>query len=144
MTDLPDTSPNLGLPFYQTKQDEFEVQHNEALLMLDALVMLAVKDRDLSAPPGSPALGDRYLVKPTGTGDWAGNDDRVAQYDTGGWNFYAPQAGWTCYVQDEGTLLAWNGTAWVAALDGSGGRQRLSADRAYYVRADGSDSNDGL
>jgi len=117
MTDLPDTSPNLGLPFYQTKLNEFEVQHNEALLMLDALVMLAVKDRDLSAPPSSPALGDRYLVKAVGTGAFAGKDNRIGQYDTGGWNFYAPQEGWTCYVQDEQVLIAWDGTAWQPALD---------------------------
>ncbi len=122
MTDTPDTSPNLGLPFYLTKLNEFEVQHNEALLMLDALVMLAVKDRDLSAPPLSPALGDRYLVKATGTGDFAGNDNRIAQYDTGGWNFYAPQVGWTCYIQDERVLLdvERNGMG-AAALDVLGG-----------------------
>jgi hypothetical protein len=104
------------LPYYQTKQNEFEVQHNEALSMLDALVMLAVLDRDLSAPPSSPALGDRYIVNPTGTGDFAGNDNRIAQYDIGGWNFYAPKVGWTCYVQDEAVLLMWSGTAWVNAL----------------------------
>jgi len=115
MTD--DISPNLGLPLYQTKQDEFEVLHNEALSMLDALVMLAVKDRDLSAPPLSPALGDRYLVKATGTGDFAGMDDRVAQFDIGGWNFYAPLPGWTCYVQDERLLLVWDGDSWEPALD---------------------------
>src|SRR4029079_13799701 len=107
MTD--DISPNLGLPLYPTKQDECEIQHNEALSMLDALVMLAVKDRDLSAPPLSPALGDRYLVKETGTGELDGLEDRVAQFDIGGWNFYAPLPGWTCYVQDERVLLAWDG-----------------------------------
>jgi len=120
MPDSPDISPNLGLPFYQTKQNEFEVQHNEALLILDALVMLAVIDRDLAAPPASPTVGDRYIVKAPGTGDFAGKDDQIAQYDIGGWNFYAPQAGWTCYVQDEQVLLAWDGSAWAAALGGLG------------------------
>jgi hypothetical protein len=117
MTDTPDISPNLGLPFYQTKQNEFEVQHNEALLMLDALVMLSVIDRDLSAPPSSPAIGDRYLVKPVGTGDFGSNDNRIAQYDIGGWIFHAPRPGWTCHVQDEATLLVWDGAAWQPALD---------------------------
>jgi len=117
MTDASDISPNLSLPFYQTKQNEFEIQHNEALLMLDALAMLSVIDRDLTAPPDSPAQGDRYLVKATGTGGFAGQDNKVAQYDIGGWNFYAPKIGWTCYVQDERALVAWDGTAWVAALD---------------------------
>jgi hypothetical protein len=123
MTD--DVSPNLGLPLYQTKQDEFEIQHNEALSMLDALVMLAVKDRDLSAPPLSPALGDRYLVKAPGTGDFAGMDNRIAQFDIGGWNFYAPLPGWTCYVQDERMLLAWDGDSWEPALDVLSGMAEL-------------------
>jgi hypothetical protein len=123
MTD--DISPNLGLPLYQTKQDEFEIQHNEALSMLDALVMLAVKDRDLSAPPVSPAAGDRYLVKATGTGDFAGMDNRIAQFDIGGWNFYAPLPGWTCYVQDERMLLAWDGDSWEPALDVLSGMAEL-------------------
>jgi len=109
MTDTSDMSPNLGLPFYQTKQNEFEVQHNEALLMLDALTMLAVIDRDHAAPPDEAEPGDRYLVKDAATGEFAGQDGRIAQFDIGGWNFYAPQAGWTCYVQDEQVLLAFNG-----------------------------------
>jgi hypothetical protein len=126
MTDASDISPNLGLPFYQTKQNEFEVQHNEALLMLDALTMLSVIDRDLTEPPPSPAQGDRYLVKEGATGDFAGQGNRIAQYDIGGWNFYAPKVGWTCYVQDERALLAWDGSAWQTALDVlSGGASEL-------------------
>ncbi|MBM3529043.1 MAG: DUF2793 domain-containing protein [Alphaproteobacteria bacterium] len=120
MTDLPDTSPNLGLPFYLTKQNEFEVQHNEALLILDALVMLSVLDRDLASPPAEPALGDRYIVASPGTGAFAGKDNRIAQYDVGGWNFYAPQEGWTCYVRDESALLAWDGESWAPAIDALG------------------------
>ncbi|MBN8965589.1 MAG: DUF2793 domain-containing protein [Rhizobiales bacterium] len=121
MTDVSDTSPNLSLPFYQTKQNEFEVQHNEALMVLDALAMLSVIDRDLTEPPVSPAQGDRYLVKAPGAGDFIGRDNCVAQYDVGGWNFYPPRVGWTCYVQDERTLLAWDGSAWQSALDIAGG-----------------------
>jgi hypothetical protein len=126
MTDASDVSPILSLPFYQAKQNEFEVQHNEALMMLDALAMLSVIDRDLMEPPASPAQGDRYLVKAGATGGFAGQDNRVAQYDVGGWNFYTPKTGWTCYVQDERTLLAWDGSAWQAALDVlSGGASEL-------------------
>ena len=50
---------HLGLPHIAASQAQKHVTHNEALRMLDALVMLAVKDRDLSAPPGSPARGSR-------------------------------------------------------------------------------------
>ena len=59
---------HLALPLIAAAQAQKHVTHNEALRSLDALVMLSVDDRDLSAPPGSPTEGARYLVKATGTG----------------------------------------------------------------------------
>ena len=47
-------------------QAQKHVTHNEALRILDTLVQLAVLDRDLTAPPGSPAEGERWIVKATG------------------------------------------------------------------------------
>ncbi|MGC1467553.1 MAG: DUF2793 domain-containing protein [Pseudolabrys sp.] len=59
---------NLGLPCIEAAQAQKHVTHNDALRILDALVQLAVLDRDLSVPPGSPAEGQRWIVKATGTG----------------------------------------------------------------------------
>jgi hypothetical protein len=112
---------NLGLPFIEASQAQKHVTHNESLRILDALIMLAVKDRDLSAPPVSPAEGDRYLVKAPGTGAFAGHDDHIAAYADGGWTFYAPRAGWLAYVEDEGVLAAWDGAAWSGIGGGGGG-----------------------
>ena len=53
--------------------------------MLDGLVQLSVLDRDLTAPPGSPADGDRYIVASGATGDWAGWDLNVALWTDGAW-----------------------------------------------------------
>jgi hypothetical protein len=107
---------HLALPFIAAAQAQKHVTHNEALRILDALVMLAVQDRDLSAPPGSPADGDRYLVKPTGTGAFAGKDGQIAHYRDGAWAFHAPQAGWICYVEDEDTPIVFDGSAWQPLL----------------------------
>lgn len=108
---------HLRLPQIEAAQAQKHVIHNEALAILDALVMPAVLDRDLAAPPPSPSEGDRYLVKPTGVGGFAGKDNQIAHYVDGGWSFYPPGEGWTCYVADEGTLIAWNGAAWTPAID---------------------------
>ncbi len=116
---------NLGLPFIEAAQAQKHVTHNEALRMLDALVMLAVLDRDLSAPPVDPEEGDRYIVKAPGSGGFAGKDDQIAHYSDGGWTFYPARAGWICYAVDEEALLAWDGTAWSAALDVLGGVSEL-------------------
>ncbi|MBI4275440.1 MAG: DUF2793 domain-containing protein [Rhizobiales bacterium] len=111
------STTNLGLPFIEASQAQKHVTHNEALRVLDALVMLSVIDRDLSAPPQSPADGDRYLVKAGGSGAFVGKDNQIANFSDSAWTFYPPRLGWTCYVVDEGMLLGWNGEAWEAAFN---------------------------
>jgi hypothetical protein len=109
-------TPNLGLPQLAADQAQKHVTVNEALLGLDALVQLAVLDRDLSAPPGSPTQGARYLVAASPTGAWVGHADHIAAWLDGAWRFFIPGAGWLAWVVDEAALLAWNGSAWVDAL----------------------------
>ncbi|HXF89616.1 MAG TPA: DUF2793 domain-containing protein [Xanthobacteraceae bacterium] len=110
-------TPNLGLPFIAQGQAQKEVTHNEALRILDTLVQLAVLDRDLSAPPGSPSEGQRWIVGASPTGAWAGHANHIAAWQDGAWQFSVPKIGWLAYVIDEGSLLAWDGSAWVAALE---------------------------
>ncbi|RAI42616.1 DUF2793 domain-containing protein [Rhodoplanes roseus] len=105
---------HLGLPLLAAAQAQKHVTHNEALQRLDALVMLAVLDRDLTAPPASPSEGDRYLVKAPGSGGFAGRGNHVAHVVDGGWDFLAPGPGWICWVADEAALLVWSGTAWLS------------------------------
>jgi hypothetical protein len=107
---------HLELPYIAASQAQKHVTHNEALRILDALVMLSVKDRDLSAPPGSPADGDRYLVKPAGSGGFAGKDNQIAHFRDGAWTFHTPRSGWLCYVEDEELPLVYDGSAWVSLL----------------------------
>ena len=86
---------NLGLPCIEGSQAQKHVTHNDALCLLDTLVQLAVADRDLSAPPGSPAEGERWIVKTGATGVWAGHDNAIAAWQDGAWQFRMPQTGWT-------------------------------------------------
>ena len=55
---MPDTH-SLKLPLLVAEQAQKHVTHNEALRALDAMVQLAVKDRDLATPPGAPSDGYR-------------------------------------------------------------------------------------
>jgi len=105
---------NLGLPFIAAAQAQKHVTHNEALRILDSVVQLAVLDRDLNAPPGSPDEGARWIVKasPAPIGAWTGHGNDVAAWQDGGWRFHAPKLGWVAYAVDEDALLIWNGTAW--------------------------------
>lgn len=103
---------NLGLPCIEGSQAQKHVTHNEALRILDALVQLAVLDRDLTAPPGSPVEGQRWIVKAIATGAWAGHNNAIAAWQDGAWQFSVPLAGWVAFVVDEGSLVVWNGSAW--------------------------------
>lgn len=110
------TTPNLSLPFIESGQAQKHVTHNEMLRILDALVMLAALDRDLSLPPPAPQDGARYIVKAPGSGAFIGKDNQIAHFVDGGWLFHPPQTGWICFVADESLLLVYDGAEWVNAL----------------------------
>lgn len=111
-----DATSNLSLPFIMAAQAQKHVTHNEALRALDAIVQLMVLDKDLAAPPGSPAEGARYIVGPSPTGAWAGQAGRIAAYQDGAWAFYPPNEGWLAWVADEDTIYAWTGSAWAIGV----------------------------
>jgi hypothetical protein len=110
---MSDTTVHLALPFIMAAQAQKHVTHNEALRILDGLVQLSVHDRDLTAPPGSPSDGDRYIVASGATGAWAGWDLNVALWTDGAWLRLAPRAGWRSWVEDEGLLLVYDGSVWI-------------------------------
>jgi hypothetical protein len=108
-------STNLTLPFIEGAQAQKHVTHNAALQLLDAVVMLSVLDRDLAAPPGSPADGDRYLVAGAATGAWSGKEGKIAARQDGAWAFYTPKEGWFAWIADEDIVQMFNGVSWTGA-----------------------------
>jgi hypothetical protein len=105
-------SSNLNLPFIEAAQAQKHVTHNEALLGLDAIVMLSVLDRDLASPPGSPSEGERYLIASPASGSWSGRDAKIAAWQDGAWSYYTPREGWFIWVADEDLFLVFNGASW--------------------------------
>jgi lysophospholipase L1-like esterase len=111
-----DSTPNLQLPYLMAAQAQKHVTHNDALRALDALVQLAVLDKDLTAPPGSPADGSRYIVAASPSGAWTGQAAKIAAWQDGAWAFYVPREGWRAWVADEDTTYAYTGAAWVSGV----------------------------
>lgn len=109
---MSDETPRAALPLLAAAQAQKHVTHNEALLQLDALNSARFLDRDLSAPPSTPADGDAYLVQAPGSGAWSGQDGRIAFAVDGGWRFYPPYTGLVSYVADEAKLIVFTGGAW--------------------------------
>lgn len=80
----------------------------------------AVASQGDTSPPGSPALGDAYIVGAAATGAWSGHDDDIAVYTAAGWLFLAPRVGRLTYVEDEtGYYHYAAGGSWAQGLGSS-------------------------
>lgn len=108
---------HLGITLVDQSQSQKEVTVNTALVMLDALLNAGIIDKDLTAPPGSPASGDLYIVASGATGAWSGKDNQVAWYNSGAWKFIAPAEGLTFWVKDEDKLYSYTGSAWTSTIE---------------------------
>jgi len=108
------TTPNLALPFLAAAQAQKHVTVNEALSRLDGLVQLSVISSALTAPPATPAEGDRYIVASGATGTWAGWDDSIALFSGGAWLRLIPQTGWLAWDQASTQTRIYSGAAWSA------------------------------
>lgn len=94
-------------------------------------------------PGGTPATGARYLVEPSGTGDWAGHDDEIAVYNGASWDFIVPTDGAAVWVEDDNNLRVYNGSVWVLfgsviSHNNTTGKQGGSGSEFYHLTADGS------
>lgn len=108
------TLNNLGTVFgWVLGYDGWKTEMDRNLVLFDLAAQAWVSDKDLTAPPGSPSLGDRYIVGATPTGDWTGREFQLAVYDGTAWVFAAPKAGWRVWVADESKFYRYDGAAWV-------------------------------
>lgn len=103
---------HLSLPLLAASQAQKHVTHNEALVLLDALVQLSVLDNNRTAAPTAPASSDRFLVADQPTGVWAGRSGQIALWDNGDWTFLVPKAGWQVWVKSEQRALVHDGLDW--------------------------------
>ena len=84
-------------------------------------------------PPASPVRGDRYIVAPGATSNWAGHDNTIAWYDGVAWMFDIPTSGWQTYIRTMGLMYRFDGTNW-------GLPSEATDDK---VKADSSDTSPG-
>lgn len=113
------TTAKLSMPELTQTQGSKYVTHNEALNLLDVIVQLNIIDRDLDEPPGSPAVGDTYIVAsaPSAGSPWVGETDSIAYYYQTQWNFLTPNEGWQGWVLDENVRTIYSSALGWAASD---------------------------
>ena len=117
---MPSTlEPRGGLYYgWDSGESGWENQVDANWNRIGAIMQIGIIDRDLTAPPGSPSVGDCYIVASVATGAWAGQEDNIAIRRTGSvWEFYTPEMGWLCFIEDESVLSVFKtGTAWSAGV----------------------------
>lgn len=109
---MTDVSARFSLPFILPGQAQKEVYHNEALTVLDAALHPTVEEAPLATPPGDPDEGQSWIVGAGATGAWAGREDSIACWTTGGWRFIVPVPGMLAWNIELGCWLHWSGSTW--------------------------------
>ena len=129
---------NNDIPFVPENTTDPAAGLNQALNVIDALLQIAVLGIQ-NAPPGSPSEGDRYIVSPTGTAEWAGHDNQLARWQDGAWQFYDPRI---AVNLGDSRIYSFDGTAWtdpagggVTALQPGDNVSELVNDAGYITSA---------
>lgn len=105
--------PNIGINFKWTLGESgWNLQMDENLIAIDALLLLSVKSATTSAPPGSPVEGDRYLVPTGATGAWGTHDGKIARFHQAVWEFYIADEGWEVRAEDSLQRYYYDGSNW--------------------------------
>ncbi|MDD9921912.1 MAG: DUF2793 domain-containing protein [Boseongicola sp.] len=103
----------LKLPLVQPAQSQKHVTVNEAFLILDALTAISLIEPARTAVPASPLEGDLYGVGVGASGEWLGQDTKLALFANGGWIFVPPKFGWRAWLQNLGTEATFDGEGWI-------------------------------
>lgn len=97
-------SSRYQLPLLVQGQGQKDVTHNEALIMLDAIIHPAVVSRTVDVPH-DPRPGMCWLVPETQGHDWDEEAGVLAVWTDGGWRRVELSEGARIWVQDEKTYI---------------------------------------
>ncbi len=124
---------NTGIQYEHTLgSGDWKNSYDANWIIVDALMQAGVISTTILAEPGSPSVGDAYIL-PSGTktGTNWGSDagavtNAVAIYmnvpdlaDSSPWFYITPKEGWKMYDRVNNITLLYNGSSW--AQDGSSG-----------------------
>lgn len=74
-----------------------------------------VENMTTNTPPGSPALGQYWIVGNSPTGAWAGQTGNIATNYGSGWVFIAASNGLEAYLKNTTASVTYDGSAWVSS-----------------------------
>lgn len=135
------------LPLLYAGQAQKELEHNEALALLDMAVQPAVTAMGTDLPPAEPAEGACWVVGDAPVGAWAGHARSLAGWTAGGWRFLAPHSGMTVWRVEDGLTARYQEGVWrIGELCATsiviGGTPMLAARQAPIAGASGGSTID--
>ena len=108
--------PNTGLLVHASAGEAHYNDLTKLFRWLDFFMNPVVKSYSLTAPPGTPADGDMYLIAAAPTGGWAGKAHHYARWSADlavpAWEFIAPKTGFLVYNLATSAPLRYNGATW--------------------------------
>ena len=112
------------LPLLAVSQPEKEITHNEALVLIDALLHMSVEQTLSLAPAATDNdFGKCWLIGEGAGGLWANKSGHIALW-VGSWRFVAPVEGMRLWDKSSGCYCLYVASQWSSApviLDPTGG-----------------------
>lgn len=107
-------TPNFALPLLFAAQAQKEITHNEALVIIDALLGACVEAIASDPAVLDPSEGSAWIVGPLPVGAWADRAAQIAIFTAGGWRFVAGAHGMRVYDRQAAIVRMFDGGAWPA------------------------------
>ena len=106
-------TPNFALPLLVTAQAQKELIHNEALIIIDAILNSGLETiKPMNKPKLNPAEGECYLIGDNPQAKWKGKGEYITFFYNG-WRFIKPKAGLRLWVKDVKKLYVFDESKWI-------------------------------
>jgi len=112
------TAPINGLSLLAPGQALKHVTVNEALLKLDVLIQLTIKEK-VDFPPDDADVSDIFIVGDHPEGDFTGQTGALAILRYGIWMFIQAKEGWRAYDKNRAKMIIFDGIRWSDVLGSS-------------------------
>lgn len=113
-------TPRYAMPFLFPAQAQKEHFHNEALATIDAALHPVLAGPPRSDPPVDASPGQCWIVGMGATADWAGRDQDLAVWTSGGWRFVAATPGMMVWNPMAAHHLVFGPSGWSGKLSVEG------------------------
>jgi hypothetical protein len=125
------------LPLLAVSQAQKEITHNEALVIIDALLHMAVEAVLTVAPAVTDNdIGKCWIINGAPTGAWANKAGQIACWIGGSWRFVAPHEGmgvWNKSTRRHSRFISGHWTTAPSVPNPTGGTAVDSEARAALV-----------